>query len=77
MSNCIENLREFVEWEYHEIRRELALKIGYEIAHGPFGTTLRHIESNQYIKIDTREQAYKYLRELLNNNSDLKEKLKR
>ena len=74
--NCIENSNAFIEWEYHEIRRETALKIGFEIGHGPFGTTLKHLETNSFIEnIETRRDAYDYLKQFLKDNPLLLEKL--
>jgi hypothetical protein len=76
MTNWIENSAEFAEWEYHEIRREGALKIGYEIVDGAFGVTLKHIESNELITVNTLRDAYDHLKQVLIDNPELKEKLK-
>lgn len=72
LTNCIENSSRFAEWEYHAVRRERALKIGYAIVHGPFGTTLQNIENKEFVKgIDTRTDAYKYLSKKIKENPSL------
>jgi len=74
--NCIENSSEFADWEYHEIRRERALKIGYEIGDGPFGVTLKHISTNTHIPVETKRDAYDYLTNVLKEQPELFKKLK-